>query len=82
MGCFMSKLFSKDVAPCCKYCAVGRLTADGTCTVYKKNAEGEYDSEEDGESYDAAFSGMEDGRLLFETANGIELEYDIMGHQD
>ena len=23
-----------------------------------------------------------DGRLLFETANGIELEYDIMGHQE
>ena len=61
--------------------ATGRLTADGTCTVYKKNAEGEYDSEEDGESYDAAFSRMEDGKLLFETANGIELEYDFMGHQ-
>ena len=61
--------------------ATGKLTADGTCTVFRKNAEGGYDTEEDGEMYDAVFSGMEDGRLLYETANGIELEYDIMGHQ-
>lgn len=61
--------------------ATGKLTAYGTCTVFTKNAEGGYDSEEDGESYDAFFSKMDDGRLLFETANGIELEYDIMGHQ-
>ena len=62
--------------------AEGKLAADGTCTVYRKNAEGEYDAEEDGESYDAFFSMAEDGRLLFETANGIELEYDIIGHQE
>ena len=61
--------------------ATGKLTAYGTCTVFTKNAEGGYDSEEDGESYEAFFSKMDDGRLLFETANGIELEYDIMGHQ-
>ncbi|MBQ6959474.1 MAG: hypothetical protein IJP78_00695, partial [Clostridia bacterium] len=61
--------------------ATGKLTAEGTCTLYTKNASGEYESSEDGETYDAVFSMMEDGRLLFETANGIELEYDIMGHQ-
>ena len=58
-----------------------KLTAEGTCTLFTKNASGEYESSEDGESYDAIFSMMEDGRLLYETANGIELEYDIMGLQ-
>ena len=61
--------------------ATGKLTAEGTCTVFKKNAEGEYTSEDDGESYDAVFSKMEDGRVLFETDNGIELEYDMLGTQ-
>ena len=61
--------------------ATGKLSADGTCTVFKKNADGEYVSEEDGENYDAFFSMMEDGRVLFETDNGIELEYDMMGSQ-
>ena len=59
----------------------GKLTADGTCLLFTRNASGEYESSEDGETYNAIFSMMEDGRLLFETANGIELEYDIMGHQ-
>ena len=61
--------------------ATGKLTADGTCTLFKKNAEGEYTSEDDGETYDAVFSKMEDGRVLFETDNGIELDYDMMGTQ-
>ena len=61
--------------------AAEKLSAYGTCTLFTKNASGEYDSSEDGETYDAFFSMMEDGRLLFETANGIELEYDLMGHQ-
>ena len=61
--------------------ATGKLTAYGTCMLFTRNASGEYESSEDGESYDAIFSMMEDGRLLFETANGIELEYDILGPQ-
>ena len=61
--------------------ATGRLSAYGTCLLFTRNAGGEYESSEDGETYDAFFSMMEDGRLLFETANGIELEYDLMGHQ-
>jgi hypothetical protein len=45
--------------------------------VFKKNAEGEYVTEEDGETYDAIFSKTENGRVLFETDNGIELAYDM-----
>ena len=61
--------------------ATGKLSAYGTCTQYNQNASGEYESSEDGESYDAFFSRTEDGKVLFETANGIELEYDIMGFE-
>ena len=61
--------------------ATGKLSADGTCTVFKKNADGGYDSEDDGESYGAFVSKTEDGKVLFETENGIELEYDMMGVQ-
>ena len=61
--------------------ATGELTADGTCTLFTKNASGEYESSDDGETYDAIFSMTGDGKVLFETDNGIELEYDIMGHQ-
>ena len=61
--------------------ANGKLTAEGTCMLFTQNASGEYESSEDGETYDAFFSMMEDGRILYETANGIELEYDLMGHQ-
>ncbi len=60
----------------------GRLECSGTCTVFTKNAEGEYDSSEDGETYDAFFSMQEDGRLLFETDNGIELTYCMDGESD
>ena len=61
--------------------ATGKLTADGTCTLYTKNASGEYESSEDGEMYDAIFSKTEDGRVYYETDNGIELEYDLLGAQ-
>ena len=69
-------LMNGDYAP-----ATGKLTAEGTCTLFTRNASGEYDSSEDGETYDAFFSKLENGNLLYETANGIALEYDIMGHQ-
>ena len=61
--------------------ATGKLSANGTCTTFKKNADGKYDSSDDGESYDAVFSKAEDWKLLFETENGIELEYDLLGVQ-
>ena len=61
--------------------AAGRLTAEGSCTLFTRNASGEYDSQDDGETVDAFFSVLENGNLLYETANGIELEYDIMGPQ-
>lgn len=59
--------------------ATGKLSADGACTLFTKNASGEYDSQDDGEPVDAFFSKLENGNLLYETANGIELEYDLMG---
>ena len=59
----------------------GKLTADGTCTLFTKNAGGEYDTEEDYETSEALFSLTKDGKVLYETANGIELEYDMMGQR-
>ena len=59
--------------------ATGKLTANGTCTVFTKNAEGEYDPSDDGEEFEAVFSKTEDGKLVYETENGIELEYDLLG---
>ena len=61
--------------------STGKLTADGTCTLYTKNAAGEYESSDDGETYDAIFSKTEDGKVYYETDNGIELEYDLLGVQ-
>ena len=59
--------------------AARKLTAEGTRTVFTKNASGEYDSEDDGESYEAVFSITEDGKLLSE-GDGTVLAYDLMGH--
>ena len=54
--------------------ATGKLTADGICMTFTKNASGEYDASDDGEIYDAVFSRLDNGGVLYETANGIELE--------
>ena len=62
--------------------ATGKLSASGVCTLFTKNASGEYESSEDGETYDAFFSRTADGKVLYETANGIELEYDMVGHSE
>ena len=62
--------------------ATGKLSAIGTCTLFTKKADGQYESSDDGETYDAFFSKTEDGKVLYETANGIELEYDLLGTQD
>lgn len=61
--------------------ATGRLSANGSCTLFTRNASGEYDSQDVEDPADAFFSKLENGKLLYETANGIELEYDIMGRQ-
>lgn len=53
----------------------GKLECLGSATSYTRNEEGTLDAVEDGETYDAFFSFTEEGTLLFETANGIELEY-------
>ncbi len=57
----------------------GKLEASGTAISMIRNAEGHYDAQEDGETYEAIFSWIGDGKILYETANGIELEYDILG---
>ena len=41
--------------------SAGKLTADGTCTLFTRNASGEYDSRDDGESVEAIFSVLENG---------------------
>ena len=51
----------------------GKLECVGS--AWTRNAEEKMVT--DGETYDAFFSIMDDGGLLFETANGIELEPDL-----
>lgn len=58
--------------------ATGKLTASGTCTLFTRNADGGYDTSDDGESYEAVFSVTENG-IRFDTDNGIELTYDLLG---
>lgn len=59
----------------------GKLMAKGTCTVWTRNADGGYDPDEDAETYDATLSMAGPGKILYETANGIELTYDILASQ-
>lgn len=54
--------------------ATAKLNADGIRTIFTKNADGEYDSNDDGEVYNAAFSKTEDGAVLLETDHGIVLD--------
>ena len=54
--------------------ANGKLNAKGTCTQYTKNADGTYDEKADNGIYDAVFSMTEEGKVLYETDNGITLE--------
>ncbi len=56
-----------------------KLECKGAATTWNKNAEGGFDPTEDPEEYEAFFSLQDNGKLLFEAENGIELEYDIMG---
>ena len=53
----------------------GKLEASGTAVSYVKNSEGGFDPVEDSETYEAFFSMQENGKLMFETANGIDLDY-------
>ena len=61
--------------------ASGKLTADGTATVYTKNADGEYDAADSDENTEAVFSMTENGTLMYET-EGIELAFDLLGNWD
>ena len=55
----------------------GKLECEGTAESHKVT-DGIITSENDGEIYDAFFSFTDSGKLLFETDNGIELDYDFM----
>ena len=57
----------------------GKLEALGTAVTAVLNADGTYTETEDGETYEAFFSDLGDGSILFETDNGIVLEYDLLG---
>lgn len=57
----------------------GKLEAYGTVTATVLNEDGSYETAEDGEPCEAVFSDLGNGKILYETANGIELEYDILG---
>ncbi len=54
----------------------GKLECMGTATQWVDNGQGGFDPVEDGENYEAFFSMLENGNLLFETANGIEMHPD------
>ena len=56
-----------------------KLTCEGKAISYSKGEDGTTTAKSDDETYDACFSKTEDGKLLFETANGIVLEYDLLG---
>ncbi len=58
----------------------GKLTAIGTTTRLTKNADGDYDAEDDGETVEAVFSDAGNGTLLWENEN-MELVYDILGSE-
>ena len=53
----------------------GKLEAAGTATSFVSNGQGGYEPVEDPETYEAFFSMQDNGKLLFEAANGIELDY-------
>ena len=59
--------------------ASGKLTANGTGTVFTKNAAGEYDTADSDESIEAVFSMTENGTILYES-EGIELKFDLLGN--
>lgn len=60
----------------------GKLECSGSALTLVLNEEsGIYEFTEDGENHDAFFSDIGDGKILYETANGIELTYDPLGPQ-
>ena len=56
----------------------GKLECMGTATEFTLVDGVPTAGEEDGETYDAFFSMTENGKVLYETANGIELEYQFV----
>lgn len=56
-----------------------KVECSGTATSFIVNEQGERESTSGDEDAEAFFSMNEDGTLLYEAANGIVLEYDILG---
>ncbi len=59
-----------------------KLECKGNATVWTENTPGSYDPVADDNEYEAVFSRGENGKLLYEAANGIELEYDFLDATD
>ncbi len=57
----------------------GKLECYDTDNIPIEDAEDFFAAEEAGEPFDMFFSGLGNGKILYETANGIELEYDLLG---
>lgn len=58
----------------------GKLEAFGGCTVYTRGADGTYEPTVSNEIFEAYFSDLGGGKILYETANGIELTYDMVAN--
>lgn len=58
--------------------ATGKLSGSGVMTVFTKNADGEYESKDEEEPVDIIFSWDENGKLIYEAGNGIEMEYSFL----
>ena len=56
----------------------GKLTCSGTAVEWVFDGQGAYNPVESAETYEAIFSLMDNGHLLYETANGIEMEPQLL----
>ena len=60
----------------------GKLVAETFVPVATNTLkDGAYETVYDEDTYELVFSGLEDGKLLFEAENGVELYYDLMGNE-
>ncbi|MBO7663792.1 MAG: hypothetical protein J6U01_10510 [Clostridia bacterium] len=77
-GATDAETYTVTLANCDYDAATGKLSGTGSMTVFTKNAQGEYDSQDSDENAEVIFSKTEDGKLLYEAANGIVLVYDVL----
>lgn len=77
-GATDAETYTVTLANCDYDAATGKLSGTGAMTVFTKNAQGEYDSKDSDENAEVIFSKTEDGKLLYEAANGIVLVPDLL----